>query len=446
MSMITSAALMAAFGIVLVWFAPLLALFSLPMAFVLFGIHLLVGRRLAVLGRDLTAIQARSAIETNEILGAIRLVKLRRREGEAVEHLDGLLESLSQNRVRSAKADAVNSATVMPLGMAFAGLALYFGLGVFKLSLGEVAVFMIVIVRLLPQFTVFGQAFAAMRNNMPGAMALERMIADARLAPPLPSGPVRLRAITRSIAFDSVRFRYRSGRRGREALAGASFEALAGQMTALVGSSGAGKSTVVDLLSRLYDPSAGRVLVDGVDLREVNLDDWRACTAVVAQETFLFAGTVRGNLIYGLDPLPDDAAVWAALDGARARDFVEAMPQGLDSAVGERGSHVSGGQRQRLSLARALLVRPALLILDEPTAALDGESEAAIQRTLEDLRGKTTIIMVAHRLSTIRGADRIVVFQDGQVVGSGTHDDLIRDNATYRRLFEAQAPGDSEPG
>lgn len=447
-TMSTSLSVVCVGAVLIAIFAPILALLSIPLAVVLGSVHFALGKRMAHLGRGLSAIQSRSSIESGEILGAARLVKLRRQEQAAIERIDSLLSALADNRVLSARADAMSTATVMPLGLAFAGLALYLGLANFQLSLGETAVFSLVVMRILPQFSILGQAFGALRNNVPGAMAVERMIAEARAFPPLPSGPRKFESLDRALCFDAVSFVYRGANRRSAALTGANFDLPARRINALVGPSGAGKSTAIDLLSRLYDPTAGKVLVDGVDLREFDLDSWRRGISVVSQETVLFHGSVRQNLSYGLAPAPTDDVIWRALAAASADEFVRALPRGLDEDVGDRGARLSGGQRQRLSLARALLADPHILILDEPTAALDSETEAAIHQTLMSLRGRATVVIVAHRLSTIRGADHIVVLNGGAAVATGTHEELLRDSEVYRKLFGPQslggAPDDSD--
>jgi len=438
-TMTTSLSIILMGAVLLALFAPILAVLSIPLAGALAAVHFAIGKRMSRLGRDLSAIQSRSTIESGEILSATRLVKLRRQEETAIRRIDHLLGSLADNRVLSARAEALSAATVMPLGLAFAGLALYVGLASFELSLGETAVFSLVVMRILPQFGVFGQAFGALRNNVPGALAVERMIAEARAFPPLPSGPRKFETLSRELQFDDVDFVYRGSGRRSAALASSSFNLRAGRINALVGPSGAGKSTAIDLLSRLYDPTRGRILVDGVDLREFDLDSWQRAISVVSQETVLFHGSVRDNLRYGLVPEPSDVEIWAALEAASAGGFVRALPKELDEDVGDRGARLSGGQRQRLSLARALLARPQILILDEPTAALDSETEAAIGRTLLELRGNVTVIVVAHRLSTIQGADLITVLDAGAMAGQGTHEELLRSNALYRKLFGTQS-------
>jgi ATP-binding cassette subfamily B protein len=204
-----------------------------------------------------------------------------------------------------------------------------------------------------------------------------------------------------------------------------------------VGPSGAGKSTLFDLLLRFYDPRSGSVSLDGVDLRELRLADLRAGIGFVPQDPVLFAGSIRDNLSYGM-PDASDLTLTRALQQAHAEDFVAALPEGLDTLIGEGGVGLSGGQRQRLAIARALVPQPRVLLLDEATSALDADSEKHISQSVLDLRGRCTVLVIAHRLSTIREADRIVVLEAGRVLAVGTHAQLVADNPLYRRFVEIQ--------
>ena len=217
-----------------------------------------------------------------------------------------------------------------------------------------------------------------------------------------------------------------------------------GSTLAIVGPTGAGKSSIVKLLLRLYDPTAGSITLDGVDLRERPQADVRRAIGLVSQDVFLFHGSVRENLRYGR-PDADEPALWRALELAEAHDFVEALPQGLDTVVGERGQKLSGGQRQRLSIARAILKDPPVLVLDEATSAVDNETEAAIQRSLASVTQGRTTVAIAHRLSTIRHADEIVVLDQGRVVERGRHDALVAADGIYAGLWRVQTGERIEP-
>ena len=253
---------------------------------------------------------------------------------------------------------------------------------------------------------------------------------------PETANPVSLNGVSGEVRFEDVSFHY--GDRGDEpVLKKISLEARAGEVLALVGPSGAGKSTLVALIPRFYDPVDGRILLDGKDIREVELLELRAHVGTVPQETQLFSGTVRENIRYGR-PDAEDADVEAAARAANAHDFIGTFPSGYDTVVGERGVKLSGGQRQRVAIARALLKNPRILILDEATSSLDSESEALVQSALEHLMQGRTTFVIAHRLSTIRNADRILVLDAGSVVQQGSHDDLMRSGGLYRDLYEQQ--------
>jgi subfamily B ATP-binding cassette protein MsbA len=212
----------------------------------------------------------------------------------------------------------------------------------------------------------------------------------------------------------------------------------AGQTVAVVGMSGVGKSTLVDLIPRFYDVSAGRILLDGVDIRDITVRSLRAQIGIVTQHTFLFNDTVKNNIAYGILN-PDMSAVVTAAKAAHAHEFIMAMPDGYDSFVGELGMQLSGGQRQRLAIARALLKNAPILILDEATSALDTDSERLVQDALENLMTDRTTVVIAHRLSTVRRADRIVVLVDGTIAEDGTHEELLARNGEYNRLYMIQA-------
>ncbi|MFC6824094.1 ABC transporter ATP-binding protein [Halopelagius fulvigenes] len=229
---------------------------------------------------------------------------------------------------------------------------------------------------------------------------------------------------------------------GRPVLRDVSFVAEPGQMLALVGPTGAGKSTAAKLLMRLYDVTEGAVRVDGYDVRDVTLDSLRGAIGYVSQDVYLFDGTVRENLLYGAFDATE-AEMVAAAEAAEAHEFVSDLPNGYDTRIGERGVKLSGGQRQRLSIARATLRDPAILVLDEATSAVDTETERLIKRALDRLTADRTTLVIAHRLSTVRDADRIVVLEDGRVVEDGTHDALVDDGGLYATLWNVQA-GESE--
>ena len=249
---------------------------------------------------------------------------------------------------------------------------------------------------------------------------------------------IEVRELREAVRFEQVSFAYNTV----EVLHDVDFDIRAGEVVALVGPSGGGKSTIADLIPRFYEATRGRIMLDGIDVRELRLDCLRSLIAVVTQHTFLFNDTVRANIAYGRVDQGEDALVSAG-KAAFAHDFIEKLPHGYDTVVGEMGVQLSGGQRQRVAIARALLKDAPILILDEATSALDSESEHAVQAAIARLMTGRTTLVIAHRLSTIRRADRILVVEDGRIVESGTHAELMEGRALYKRLHELQLLGET---
>jgi ATP-binding cassette, subfamily B, bacterial MsbA len=247
----------------------------------------------------------------------------------------------------------------------------------------------------------------------------------------------RLPGFSGAISFHHVSFGYGVNGDCREVLRDVELEVQCGEVVAVVGSSGAGKSTLVHLLPRFFDVSSGRLLIDGHDVRDLTLESLRRQIGIVTQDTILFNDTLRNNIAYG-QPGLSQKQVESAARAAMAHDFIMAMPEGYETVIGERGMRLSGGERQRIAIARALLKNAPILILDEATSALDSESEALVQSALQNLMTGRTVFVIAHRLSTVRHADRILVLENGVIADAGTHDDLMNRLGTYRRLYELQ--------
>jgi subfamily B ATP-binding cassette protein MsbA len=239
-----------------------------------------------------------------------------------------------------------------------------------------------------------------------------------------------------------VGFRYSD--RDIDVLDSMNLEVAPGEVVALVGPSGAGKSTIVQLIPRFFDPTSGTILVDGVDLRDLRLSELRSLMAAVPQETQLFSGTIMENLLLG-KPGAVIEEVHAASRAANAHEFIQSFPSGYETIVGERGVKLSGGQRQRVAIARALLNDPRILILDEATSSLDSESEATVQEALDRLMIGRTTLVIAHRLSTVRGADRLAVIDNGRIVQEGKHEDLMAEGGLYADLYRLQFRDGPDP-
>lgn len=258
-------------------------------------------------------------------------------------------------------------------------------------------------------------------------------IQDSPTAYPLP--PVK-----GLVKFEDVSFCYNET---RPTLSDINFEVSPNETAAFVGLSGAGKTTIINLLSRFYDPTSGRITIDGIDIREVSLTSLRSQLGLVTQDTILFNDSVRNNIAYGLENITQERIIQAA-KAAKAHEFIRELPQGYDTQIGEKGCLLSSGQRQRLAIARALLKNPPLLILDEATSALDTESERLIQMALANAMKDRTTLVIAHRISTIRNADKIFVVDNGRIAESGNHDELYKQNGIYRKLYDLQFPEEEE--
>jgi len=297
---------------------------------------------------------------------------------------------------------------------------------------GAFVAFLTAMLLLYEPFKHLTRTNAAIQSGLAAAERLFELLDQRSEVEERPNARV-LTGIRQGIRFTKVAFRYQY----EWVLRHINLEIRAGEVVALVGPSGGGKSTLADLIPRFYDVNEGQVTIDGVDIRDLTLQSLRAQMAVVTQFTFLFNDTVRNNIAYGAPARPLEEVI-AAAKAAHAHDFIVALPQGYDTEVGELGVRLSGGQRQRLAIARALLKNAPILILDEATSSLDNESERLVQAAIEQLMAGRTVLVIAHRLSTIQRADRIVVLVDGEITEEGCHEELLALNAQYRRLYDLQ--------
>ncbi|MBD2122613.1 heterocyst formation ABC transporter subunit HepA [Trichocoleus sp. FACHB-262] len=322
-------------------------------------------------------------------------------------------------------------ATTILIGMIIVALTVFVANGTMQTA--SLLTFLFILFRLVPAVHEIN-GNRALISSFRGSVDNIKELLRTDNKPYLPNGVREFTGVKKAIELVSVDFGYDPI---HLVLQNVTLTINRGQMTALVGASGAGKTTLVDLIPRFYDPTQGKVLMDGVDLREFDVNSVRRRMAVVSQDTFIFNTSVRNNIAYGLDGV-DEAAIWEAAKFANALEFIQEMPEGFDTQLGDRGVRLSGGQRQRLAIARALLRNPEVLILDEATSALDSVSERLIQESLEKLSTGRTVIAIAHRLSTIVRADKVVVLEQGRIVEQGTYQELLAQGGKLWKYHQMQ--------
>jgi len=423
-------------AVMLVWMNPRLALLALATMPLLAHRALHFGRHFRPLSQE---IQQQLAVLTTRLeqnLRGARIVKAFAQENAEIERFDWENQRWFNLAARAARLQAFNIPLmdlIANVGTVF--IIWYGGLLVVRgqLTLGELVAFSTYLGQLVMPVRRLGMIISAIAQAAASGERIfeildaESEVKDAPDAVPLP--PVR-----GHVRFEHVSFAY-FGR--HQVLKDITFEALPGQVIALLGATGSGKSTIINLIPRFYDPTEGRILIDGYDIRRVTLNSLRAQIGIVLQETTLFAATIRENIAFGR-PDATEAEIIEAAKAAQAHDFIMAMPDGYDTRVGERGVTLSGGQKQRIAIARALLKDPRILILDDATSSVDTETERLIQMALERLmRGRTSFI-IAQRLSTVRMADLILVLERGRIAAMGTHEELLRTSGLYAEIYHRQ--------
>jgi subfamily B ATP-binding cassette protein MsbA len=381
----------------------------------------------------------------HETITGNRIVKAFNTEKWEISRFRGAARRLFRANLRSVAATAISSPLMDIFGVV--GIALLLNLGREQVKHGEMTpgIFVAFITAVFSLYNPV-RKFAQFNNNFQQALGASSEIFkfmdiedDVREKP----HARRLPPFSKTVQFDHVSFTYGSEGADARVLHDINLEVRRGEVVAIVGSSGSGKSTLVHLIPRFFNATQGRLLVDGHDVRDVTLASLREQVGIVTQETVLFNDTVRNNIAYG-QPHVALKDVEAAAGAALAHDFIQALPAGYDEVIGERGVRLSGGERQRIAIARAILKNAPILILDEATSALDSESEALVQSALHNLMSGRTVFVIAHRLSTVRRADRIVVIENGAIADIGAHEDLMTKLGTYRRLYELQF-ADFEP-
>ena len=399
----------------------------------------LLGRRLQNVSRSSQDRVADIGATTAEQLGAMKIVQAFGQETREAERFTSAVEANFATAKRRIRLRATMTAIVIGLLFGAITTLLWYGaegVAAGTITGGTIAAFVLTGGLVAGAFGALTEVYGDLLRAAGAAERLnELLIAEPSIAPP-PAPRALPETATGTLEFDHVEFRYPT-RPDAPALHDFSLSIRARETVAIVGPSGAGKSTLFQLAERFYDPQGGEIRLDGVALPELDPADLRARIAMVPQETVIFAASARDNLRYG-NWLATDDELWAAARAANAEEFLRKLPDGLDTFMGEGGARLSGGQRQRVAIARALLRRAPLLLLDEATSALDAESEKLVQDALEALMHDRTTVVIAHRLATVRAADRIIVMDEGRIVEEGRHDDLVAADGLYARLARLQ--------
>jgi subfamily B ATP-binding cassette protein MsbA len=430
--------------VILFTLSPTLLIVAVLAAPALLAVALIFGRPLERVSTEVQDAIAHSTATAEEALGGIRVVKSYVRERFEVQRYLGDLNGVVARGSRLALWRASFGAVMGFLGFSAVAVLLWFtGHQVIDgtLSIGTLTGFLLYGITIGASLATIAGLYGQFRE---GTGAVARVFEIIDLQPTIQDSPDarELERLEGALELDNVSFRYGPGHR---VVRDVTMSIRPGEVLALVGPSGSGKTTLVSLIPRLWDVTAGAIRVDGMDVRDVTTASLRSRIGLVPQEAVLFGGTIGDNIRYGrLDASQDD--VEAAARSANAHGFITALPNGYDSVVGDRGSRLSGGQRQRIAIARAILKDPPVLLLDEATSALDNESERLVQEALERLKVGRTTIIVAHRLSTIRNADRIAVLDDGWLVELGPHDDLLARDGLYAKLYRLQFESREDDG
>ena len=375
----------------------------------------------------------------HETITGVRIVKAFSMEAWETKRFREAARRLFRANLRSVSAAAISSPMMDIFGAIAIALLILMGREYIKHGVFTEGIFLAFIVAVFKLYEPV-RKFAQFNNNFQQALGASSAIfdfLDAKDEVVEKPGAIRMPPFHQGIRFEHVYFSYKDGEDNREVLHDINLSVTPGEVVAIVGSSGSGKTTLVHLLPRFFDVTRGRLLIDGHDVRDLTVASLRSEIAIVTQDTILFNDTVRNNIAYGQPTIPAEKVEEAA-QAALAHDFIVAMPNGYDTVIGERGLRLSGGERQRISIARAILKNAPILVLDEATSALDTESESLVQSALQNLMSGRTVFVIAHRLSTVRRADRILVLESGMITDEGTHERLMARTGTYRRLYELQ--------
>jgi len=413
-------------------------LWVLPVALILFMVFGIISQPLF---REVQVRLSRLNTHLQENLAGIKVIKAFTREKDEQEKFDQSAESLMQQQIKVARMFSFLFPVIFLVANLGQSAILYFGgrqiIGG-TLTLGEWQEFSLYLIFIFLPLAQFGLIITQLGQASASASRIFEIL-DAESDVKDKPGAIELPKVEGTVRFEEVTFRYFSS--GEPVLKDVNLEAQPGQTIALLGATGSGKTTIINLIPRFYDPSEGRITIDGYDLRDVKLESLRSQIGIVLQETTLFAGTIRDNIAFGKPEASQDE-VEVAARAAAAHEFITATPLGYDTPVGERGTTLSGGQKQRIAIARALLLNPQILILDDSTSSVDLTTEAQIQAALDKLMEGRTSFVIAQRISTVVNADQILVLEKGQVVARGQHEELLENSPIYAEIYNSQLADD----
>jgi len=404
------------------------------------------GKRLRNLTEKVQDKIAQALVVLEEVASSIKIVKSYTRESYEKKRFENEIESAFEQSIGKVRISSSFGPLILGLTFLVSTILIWYGgqqVMQGTTTPGELAAFFLYALIMAGPIGTFVKIYTQLQETL-GAIRRVNEILDTKPLVNSPENPVKLTSLKGHVCFSEVIFGYEDG---TPVLNNISFDIYPGKTVALIGPSGAGKSTTVQLLLRFFDPQSGKIQIDGNDLKSLDLESYLSQVALVPQETLLFGGTIRENILYGkLDAT--DTEIIEASKSANAHEFIVEFSNGYDTLVGEKGTKLSGGERQRIAIARALLKNPKVLVLDEATSALDNQSEMLIQDALEKLMAGRTTFIIAHRLSTVHNADKIIVLDKGKVVESGTHKELMANEGLYHhlytmRLIEAESPSEA---
>lgn len=437
--MLLQTAILLAIYLVVAWIiSPPLMLTAGGLGVLILALLAPLRRRAARFGRERTANKRDQYRTVSEYLGGLKTAKIHGAEGAYRARLAANLERVHAEAVGYMRLTSLGTIVSQVVSALAVAVLVHAAVTRLDMALPQLVAFLVLLMRIAPRFTALQTGLQQLLSEVTVFADIEQFRAECADAaePPAPSGTVAAPVLREAIRCNGVRYVYAEGD-ARPAVEGLDLVIPARRITALVGPSGSGKSTTADLVCGLLIAQAGTIHIDSLALTAESARTWRAAVAYVPQDHFLLAASVADNLRLA-QPLASEAELWAALEGAGAADFVRALDRGLGTQLGENGSRLSGGQRQRIALARSLMMNPQLLVLDEATGALDWESHAAFARTIADLRGKVTVLVIAHRLSMVAAADHVIALNAGRVVEVGGFADLACGHGPVSRLVAAE--------